>query len=110
MFDQYERASQRVKQVHAPPIRPDIVGLPLCANYMVVDANCYSHKMILQSTAGFIEMKLEDDSPIFTKQKVNFLPPDKILHLAVSSNTTVIAMANNILLRIDTKQSDKAEG
>lgn len=85
MFDQYERASQRVKQVHAPPIRPDI------------------------STAGFIEMKLEDDSPIFTKQKVNFLPPDKILHLAVSSNTTVIAMANNILLRIDTKQSDKAE-
>ncbi|XP_032674629.1 vacuolar protein sorting-associated protein 18 homolog isoform X2 [Odontomachus brunneus] len=85
MFDQYEQASQRSKQVLAPPIRPDI------------------------STAGFIQMKLQDDSPIFTKQKVNFLPSDKILYLVVSSNTIVIAMANNILLRIDMKQPDKTE-
>jgi len=27
MFDQYEQASQRSKQVLAPPIRPDIVCL-----------------------------------------------------------------------------------
>jgi len=27
MFDQYEQASQRSKQVLAPPIRPDIVRL-----------------------------------------------------------------------------------
>lgn len=27
MFDQYEQASQRSKQVYAPPIRPDIVSL-----------------------------------------------------------------------------------
>ncbi|XP_011263387.1 vacuolar protein sorting-associated protein 18 homolog isoform X2 [Camponotus floridanus] len=88
MFDQYEQASQRSKQVVAPPIRPDI------------------------STAGFIQMKLQDDGPIFTKQKVNFLPSDKILHLAVSNNISVIAMANNILLRIDMKkqsESDKIE-
>ncbi|XP_014476276.1 PREDICTED: vacuolar protein sorting-associated protein 18 homolog isoform X2 [Dinoponera quadriceps] len=85
MFDQYEQASQRSKQVLVPPIRPDI------------------------STAGFIQMKLQDDSPIFTKQKVNFLPSDKILHLVVSNNTIVIAMANNILLRIDMKQPDKTE-
>ncbi|KAH0950839.1 hypothetical protein HN011_007913 [Eciton burchellii] len=85
MFDQYEQASQRSKQVIAPPIRPDI------------------------STAGFIQMKLQDDGPIFTKQKVNFLPSDKILHLCVSSNTIVIAMANNTLLRIDMKQPDKTE-
>jgi len=55
-------------------------------------------------------MKLQDDGPIFTKQKVNFLPSDKILHLCVSSNTIVIAMANNTLLRIDMKQPDKTEG
>lgn len=85
MFDQYEQASQRSKQVLAPPIRPDI------------------------SSAGFIQMKLQDDGPIFTKQKVNFLPSDRILHLSVSSNTIVIAMANNILLRIDMKQPDKTE-
>lgn len=55
-------------------------------------------------------MKLQEDGPIFTKQKVNFLPSDKILHLAVSSNFIVIAMANNIILRIDMKHPEKPEG
>nr|XP_034180513.1 vacuolar protein sorting-associated protein 18 homolog [Osmia lignaria] len=85
MFDQYEQASQRSKQVYVPLVRPDI------------------------STAGFIQMKLQDDGPIFIKQKVNFLPPDKILHLVVNNNIIVIAMANNILLRIDMKHPDTPE-
>lgn len=84
MFDQYEQASQRSKQVIPPPIRTDI------------------------STAGFIQMKLQD-GPIFTKQKVNFSPSEQILHLVVSSNLIIIAMANNILLRIDMKHPDKVE-
>ncbi|KAL2749921.1 vacuolar protein sorting-associated protein 18 isoform X1 [Vespula maculifrons] len=85
MFDQYEQASQRSKQVVPPPIRTDI------------------------STAGFIQMKLQDDGPIFTKQKIIFSPSDKIIHLVVSSNLIIIAMANNVLLRIDMKQPDKVE-
>ncbi|XP_031837327.1 vacuolar protein sorting-associated protein 18 dor isoform X2 [Nomia melanderi] len=85
MFDQYEQASQRSKQVHAPPIRPDI------------------------STAGFIQMKLQDDGPIFIKQKVNFQPSDNIVHLVVNNNIIVIAMANNILLRIDMKNPNVPE-
>ncbi|KOX67790.1 Vacuolar protein sorting-associated protein 18 like protein [Melipona quadrifasciata] len=85
MLDQYEQASQRSKQVYAPPIRPDI------------------------STAGFIQMKFQDDGPIFIKQKVNFLPSDKILHLVVNNNIIVIAMANNLLLRIDMKHPDSPE-
>lgn len=55
-------------------------------------------------------MKLQDEVPIFIKQKVNFMPPEKILHMCVSSNFIVIAMANNILLRIDMKFPDKPEG
>lgn len=55
-------------------------------------------------------MKLQDDGPIFTKQKINFSPSDKIIHLVVSSNLIIIAMANNVLLRIDMKQPDKVEG
>ena len=55
-------------------------------------------------------MKLQDETPIFIKQKVNFMPSDKILHMCVSSNFIVIAMANNILLRIDMKHPDKPEG
>ena len=85
MLDQYAQASQRSKQAHVPPIRPDI------------------------STAGFIQMKLQDDGPIFIKQKVNFLPRDRILHLVVNNNIIVIAMANNILLRIDMKHPDTPE-
>lgn len=55
-------------------------------------------------------MKFLDDGPIFIKQKVNFLPPDKILHLVVNNNIIVIAMANNLLLRIDMKHPDSPEG
>lgn len=55
-------------------------------------------------------MKLQDDGPIFTKQKIIFSPSDKIIHLVVSSNLIIIAMANNVLLRIDMKQPDKVEG
>ncbi|XP_043280093.1 vacuolar protein sorting-associated protein 18 homolog isoform X2 [Venturia canescens] len=85
MFDQYERASQRLKQTSTVPMRPDI------------------------STAGFIQMKLQEDGPIFRKQQVNFAPSDRICHLVVSSNFIVIAMANNIILRIDMKNPDKPE-
>ncbi|XP_044574836.1 vacuolar protein sorting-associated protein 18 homolog isoform X2 [Cotesia glomerata] len=85
MFDQYERASQRSKPSGSDLMKPDI------------------------STAGFIQMKLQDEEPIFTRQRVNFRPPDNILHLAVSSNFIMIAMANNIILRIDVKSPDKKE-
>ncbi|XP_076620663.1 vacuolar protein sorting-associated protein 18 dor [Colletes latitarsis] len=85
MFYQYAQASQRSKQIHAPPIRPDI------------------------STAGFIQVKLQNDEPIFIKKQVNFLSPDNILHLVVNNNIIVIAMANNILLRIDIKHPDTPE-
>jgi len=42
---------------------------------------------LFQSTDGLFEMKLRDDEPIFTKQKVDFLPLNKILRLVVSSVT-----------------------
>ena len=66
--------------------------------------------IFFQSSAGFIQMKLQNDGPIFTKQKVNFSPSDVITHMCISSNYIVIAMANNILLRIDMKNPEKPEG
>ncbi|XP_011498125.1 PREDICTED: vacuolar protein sorting-associated protein 18 homolog isoform X2 [Ceratosolen solmsi marchali] len=85
VFDQFEQASQRSKQTVPPPICHDI------------------------SSTGFIQMKLQDEIPIFIKQKVNFMPSDKILRICVSNNFIVIAMANNVLLRIDMKHPDKPE-
>lgn len=85
MFDQYEQASQRFKGTMGPTIRPEM------------------------STTGFIHMKLEEDAPMFSKQKVNFSPTDRITHLAVSSELLVLTMANNVLLRIDLRHPDKPE-
>lgn len=55
-------------------------------------------------------MKLEEEPPIFSKQKVNFSPTDRITHLAVSNELLVLTMANNILLRIDLRKPDSPQG
>jgi hypothetical protein len=55
-------------------------------------------------------MKLEEESPIFSKQKVNFSPTDRITHLAASSELLVLTMANNILLRIDLRKPNNPQG
>lgn len=55
-------------------------------------------------------MAIEDETPVFCKQKVNFAPPERIIHMCVSSELIVLAMANGILFRIDLKQPDKPEG
>jgi hypothetical protein len=55
-------------------------------------------------------MKLEEEPPIFSKQKVNFSPTDRITHLAVSSDLLVLTMANSVLLRIDLRHPDNPQG
>lgn len=55
-------------------------------------------------------MAMEEETPVFWKQKVNFVPPERITHMCVSSELIVLAMANGILFRIDLKQKDKHEG
>lgn len=66
--------------------------------------------MLLQSTHGYIEVKLEQDPPIFSKVRINFNPSDKITHVAVANNYLVLAMANNVLFRIDLTHPEKHEG
>jgi hypothetical protein len=55
-------------------------------------------------------MKLEEEPPIFSKQKVNFSPTDPVTHLAVSSDLLVLTMANKILLRIDLRNPENPQG
>lgn len=55
-------------------------------------------------------MKLEEEMPMFKKQKVTFDPPESITHMVVSNNLVIIAMANQELLRLDLMQPDKREG
>lgn len=55
-------------------------------------------------------MKLEQDTPIFSKTKMNFTPSDKITHAAVSNKNLVVAMANSMLFRMNLQQPDRQEG
>ncbi|XP_014671555.1 PREDICTED: vacuolar protein sorting-associated protein 18 homolog [Priapulus caudatus] len=61
------------------------------------------------TSRGFVNVKTQDDIPIFTKQRINFKPRDSISHLVVSNTMLVLAMKRNMLLRIDLKQPDSPE-
>ncbi|XP_076366787.1 vacuolar protein sorting-associated protein 18 dor isoform X3 [Tachypleus tridentatus] len=61
------------------------------------------------TTAGFINARLEEETPIFKKQRINFSPTDAITHLTVSNNQLVLAMKNKCLLRINLLQPDQPD-
>ncbi|KAJ8299391.1 hypothetical protein KUTeg_023451 [Tegillarca granosa] len=56
--------------------------------------------------SGFIDARLEADTPIFSKKKVNFKPPDPITHIVVCNNFLIMSMNTNILLRLDLEHPD----
>ncbi|KAI5728871.1 hypothetical protein M8J77_022633 [Diaphorina citri] len=85
IFDQYEQAFQK-SSVSSASDKPEQVPI-----------------------TGFVNIKLEDETPMFTKQKVNFSPTNQITHLVVGGNTIVLAMANNVLLRINLNAPDVLE-
>lgn len=47
---------------------------------------------------------------MFSKRRVDFFPSDDIVHLRACSDIIIIAMANNILHRINTRQPDVPVG
>ena len=52
-------------------------------------------------TTQFINQKLLEEHPIFSKTRVDFTPKHPLTHLVVSNNNIVMAMANKTLIRID---------
>ncbi|XP_063825153.1 vacuolar protein sorting-associated protein 18 homolog isoform X1 [Ostrinia nubilalis] len=82
IFDQYEQASQVSQRSKA------------------------SEPM---TSSGYINMQFDDNTPMFSKQKMNFNPSDLITHVAVSSDYLVLAMANGKLFRLDLKKPDQHE-
>ncbi|XP_052749973.1 vacuolar protein sorting-associated protein 18 homolog isoform X2 [Galleria mellonella] len=83
IFDQYEQASQ-VSQRAQPVPEP-------------------------MTSSGYINMQLDDNTPMFSKQKMNFSPSDVITHVAVASDYLVLAMANGNLFRMDLKNPKEHE-
>ncbi|XP_068631710.1 vacuolar protein sorting-associated protein 18 homolog [Battus philenor] len=83
IFDQFEQASQ-ISQRAAPVSEP-------------------------MTSSGYINMQMDDNTPMFSKQKMNFNPSDLITHVAVASDYLVLAMANGKLFRLDLKMPDQHE-
>jgi len=83
LFDQYERAALRASSSTAPSAA---VTEPIAP--------------------GFVNARLDDDTPIFNKQRINFDPPDPITHMCVCNSHLVMGMSTNILLCIDLDHPD----
>lgn len=47
-----------------------------------------------------------DDVPMFSRRRVDFFPGDNITHLCACGEIIIIAMANNVLHRINIRQPD----
>jgi len=53
------------------------------------------------STTQFMNQKLQEETPIFSKTRVDFTPTHPLTHLVVSNSHIVMALANRTLIRID---------
>ncbi|XP_039596994.1 vacuolar protein sorting-associated protein 18 homolog [Polypterus senegalus] len=57
--------------------------------------------------SGFVNARLEEEKPIFTKQRIDFTPPEKINHLTVCNNQLCMSLGKDTLLRIDLGKPDQ---
>ncbi|KAF4518632.1 hypothetical protein B566_EDAN005959 [Ephemera danica] len=63
-----------------------------------------------KSTTGLIHMALEEEHPMFSKLKINVLPPRScVVKLVVINDTMLAALSSGTLLRIDLRSADKVE-
>ncbi|CDQ89141.1 unnamed protein product [Oncorhynchus mykiss] len=49
--------------------------------------------------SGFVNVRLEEEKPIFNKQRIDFSPPEKINHFAVCNNQLCMSLGKDTLLR-----------
>ena len=79
IFDQYEQASSG--QLNLNPFLGPESGHPI--------------------STGYVDVRSEDDVPIFKRNRINFRPPNNIVDLAVNNNIVVVGLTSNSLVRID---------
>ncbi|XP_059898569.1 vacuolar protein sorting-associated protein 18 homolog [Gadus macrocephalus] len=57
--------------------------------------------------SGFVNVRLEEEKPIFTKQRIDFSHLEKINHFAVCNNQLCMSLGKDTLLRIDLAKPDQ---
>ncbi|XP_061467392.1 vacuolar protein sorting-associated protein 18 homolog isoform X1 [Rhineura floridana] len=56
---------------------------------------------------GYVNARLEKETPIFNKQRIDFTPPEKINSLVVSSNQLCMSLGKDIIFRLDLAKADE---
>ncbi|KAA0708592.1 Vacuolar protein sorting-associated protein 18 -like protein [Triplophysa tibetana] len=57
--------------------------------------------------SGFVNVRLEEEKPIFNKQRIDFTPPENINHFSVCNNQLCMSLGKDTLLRIDLGKPDQ---
>ncbi|KAJ1104409.1 hypothetical protein NDU88_001821 [Pleurodeles waltl] len=57
--------------------------------------------------SGFVNARLEKETPIFNKQRIDFTPPESINSLIVCNNQLCMSLGRDSLLRIDLVKADQ---
>lgn len=119
LFDQYEQVSVKTKS-NLNPVQL-VRLLVFIIFYLNFDDNIINYALILfivrvthilyiQSNLGYINITMDQETPIFTKSKKDFTPSDKITHAAISNKYLVVVMANNILFRMNLQNPTENSG
>ncbi|XP_053553851.1 vacuolar protein sorting-associated protein 18 homolog isoform X1 [Bombina bombina] len=57
--------------------------------------------------SGYVNARLEKETPIFNKQRIDFNPPENINSLVVCSNQLCMSLGRETILRIDLVKADQ---
>lgn len=107
ILDEYED-SQNTRRSAQRPSRSSTtnVGIPHtgdlgCSMEVETEAILIAHLIITPTVPvlGFVNVRLEEEKPIFNKQRVDFTPPEKINHLVVCNNQLCMNLGKDSLLR-----------
>lgn len=57
-----------------------------------------------------MDVLLDEEPAIFTKSKKDFTPLDKVTHVVIANKFMVLAMANNVLFRMNLHSPSERNG
>lgn len=64
----------------------------------------------LTTSSGYVSVRIKEETPIFSKQKMKINLPHDILFLKVCNNWLVTLMSHQVILRLYLLQSDRQDG
>lgn len=64
----------------------------------------------LTTSSGYVSVRIKEETPIFSKQKMKINLPQDVLYLKVCNNWLITLMSHQVLLRLYLLQPDRQDG